>query len=190
MNLQQILTEIKTIVPPSSDITDEQLVLKLNQIQRRIFRDLTLPDKMVAFQSTPESPYYDIPTDCAEDRIRNALVDNIDYPKVSVAEESPPHKFCAVFLNKLYLHPNPTTAVNVFLYYKPRYHDLIVTNLNDVPDLSEDFHELLVFGGAQWVAQTQGDIDVANNMQSEYDVLLREAKQSFAPDYISVNGRW
>jgi hypothetical protein len=179
MILSQILTEIKTLVPVTSDITDDQLVLKINQVQRKIYRQLPLPDKVVAFQSTPSIPFYDLPTDCSEDGIKNALVDNIDYKKLSNQEETITYAFCTVFINKLYLNPNPSNAVNVFLYYRPRYHDLISTNLNDTPDLPEDYHELLVFGCAQWVASTQRDVDMNNNMQAEYDSLFEDAKRYF-----------
>ncbi|OAS19247.1 hypothetical protein [Paenibacillus oryzisoli] len=193
MNLQQILTEAKTLVPPGADITDDMLVLKANQIQRRVYRQLVLPDKVVAFLSTPGIPFYDLPTDCAEDRVKNVMIDNINYPKLSVEENSPPDRFCSVMLNKLYIFPNPSNPVNIFIYYRPRYHDLSASNLSDVPDLSEDYHELLVFGLAQWMAKTQGDIDVANNNQADFDELLMDAKKEFrqmTANRVRVKDRW
>lgn len=179
MNLGQILSEIKLLTPPSADITDQSLVLRINQVQRKIYRQLPLPDKVAAFESTPGSPFYDLPTDCSEEGIKNALVDNIDYLKLSNQDQEVTYNFCTVFINKLYLYPNPSNTVNIFLYYKPRYHDLQYGNNSDVPDLPEDYHELLVFGTSQWVASTQRDVDMVNNMQAEFDSLLSDAKRYF-----------
>lgn len=189
----QILNEIKLLVPPSADISDDQILTRVNQVQRKVFRQLPLPDKIYRFSSTPGIPYYDLPDDCSEDRVKNALVDGQDYKKVSNQEKTPPLMFCTVILSKLYLYPNPSNVVDVFLYYRPRYRDLTTSNLNQIPDLPEDYHELLVFGGAQWVAQTQRDVDMANNMQAEYDDLLQEAKRyfkQFTPRRVRIAESW
>lgn len=179
MNLQQILQEIKQVVPPPADVTDEQIVLKINQIQRKLFRELTLPDKAKRFQSTPDSPYYDLPDDCGEDRIKTVLVDNQEYVKVSNQESDAPPRFCTVFIDKLYIYPNPTAVTDILLYYRPRYRDLSAGEIGRVPDLPEDYHELLVFGGAHWVASLLKDVDMVNNMQAEYDELFQAAKRQF-----------
>jgi hypothetical protein len=193
LTTQQILDEIKLLVPPSTDITDDMILRRVNQVQRKVFRELPLPDKVYRFSSTPGYPYYDLPSDCTEDRIKNALVDGQDYKKVSNEENTPPLMFCTVILNKLYLYPNPSSVVDVFLYYRPRYKDLSTSNLSQVPDLPEDYHELLVFGGAQWVASTQRDVDMVNNMQAEYDDLLQEAKRyfkQFTPKRVRIAESW
>lgn len=193
MNLSQILTEVKLLTPVSADVTDDQLVLRINQVQRKLYRELVLPDKLYRFSSTPDVPYYDLPMDCSEDRIKNILVDGQDYRIVSNEEEKPPLFFATVFLNKLFLYPNPSNVVDVYVYYRPRYHDLSAGNPYDMPDLPEDYHELLVYGCAQWVASTQRDVDMVNNMQSEFDALLSEAKKYFkqiTPKRVRIAESW
>lgn len=193
MNLSQILTEVKLLTPVSADVTDDQLVLRINQVQRKLYRELILPDKVVRFSSTPSVAYYDLPSDCSEDRIKNILVDGKDYSLVSNEENKPPLQFATVFLNKLYLYPNPTNVVDVYIYYRPRYADLNSANLSAVPDLPEDYHELLVFGCCQWVAATQRDVDMVNNMQGEFDSLLAEAKKYFkqiTPKRVRIAESW
>lgn len=193
MNLQQILNEVKLLTPVSADVTDDQLVLRINQVQRKLYRELVLPDKMVRFSSTPSVPYYDLPSDCSEDRIKNILVDGQDYRIVSNEEEKPPLLFATVFLNKLYLNPNPSNVVDIYLYYRPRYHDLSVSSITDTPDLPEDYHELLVYGCCQWVAATQRDVDMVNNIQAEFDSLLQEAKKYFkqiTPKRVRIAESW
>jgi hypothetical protein len=193
LTLQQILNEVKLIVPPSADITDDQLVTRINQVQRKVFRELALPDKIYRFSSTPTSPYYSLPSDCTEDRVKNVLVDGQDYKIVSNEENKPPLQFCTIILGQLYLYPNPSNVVDVYLYYRPRYHDMSTSNLADTPDLPEDYHELLVFGCAQWVASTQRDVDMVNNMQAEYDELLQDAKKYFkqiTPKRVRISESW
>lgn len=193
MNLQQILNEVKLLTPVSADVTDDQLVLRINQVQRKLFRELVLPDKMVRFSSTPTVPFYDLPADCTEDRIKSILVDGQDYSLVSNEENKPPLLFSTVIVNKLYLYPNPSNVVDVLIYYRPRYMDMNTSNLSAVPDLPEDYHELLVFGCAQWVAGTQRDVDMVNNMQAEFDSLLQEAKKYFrqvTPKRVLIKESW
>lgn len=191
MNLQQILNEVKLLTPVSADVTDDQLMLRINQVQRKLFRELVLPDKMVGFSSTPGIPFYDLPVDCPEDRIKNVIVDGMTYALISPEDKKPPLEFATVALNKLYLYPNPSNVVDVYLYYRPRYTDVI--SMDQVPDLPEDYHELLVFGCCQWVAATQRDVDMVNNMQSEYDALLAEAKKyfrAFTPKKVRIAESW
>lgn len=180
MILQEILSQIRILVP-CPDLTDTDLVNKLNNIERQLFRQLPLPDKFYRFSSTPESPYYDLPDDCTEDRLENVVIDGEEYPKVKLDDDGPNRPFCTVILNKLYIHPNPTTAKDIYLYYLPRYGSLSASSLNAKPDLPEDYHELLVYSCAQWVAAVQRDIEMANNMQAEYEALLRDAKKYLRP---------
>ncbi|OXM83965.1 hypothetical protein [Paenibacillus rigui] len=193
MNLGQILNEVKLLVPPSADITDEQLVLKINQLQRRIYRELQLPDKLYYIKTTPASPFYDLPIDCPEDRISTVLVNNEAYDKSDNQDDVAPSTFWTIMTGSLYLRPNPTTELDLLIYYKPRYHDLVASNTSDISDLPEDYHELLVYGCAQWVASTLRDVDMVNNMQMEYDSLLRDAKNylmSLTDRNLVVNERW
>ena len=189
----QILNTIKKLVPPSSDITDDDILLVVNQVQRKVFRELPLPDKVYRFSSTPGVPYYDLPQDCTEDRIKNAICDGLEYRKVSNQDEVPPTMFCSVILDKLYLYPNPTNVVDILLYYRPRYKDLTTLDLGAYSDLPEDYHDLLVFGGAQWVASTQRDTDMVNNMQTEFDDLMQQAKRyfkQFTPKRVLIKEKW
>jgi hypothetical protein len=193
LTTQQIMNEAKLLVPPSADITDEQMILKLNQIQRKLYRELPLPDKIERFTSTKGIPFYTLPPDCPEDRIKNVLVDGQNYSKSSNQGEVQSTPFFTVAMNKLYLYPNPDNAVNIYLYYRPRYRDLSLNKPTEYPELPEDYHELLVFGLAQWVASILRDIDMVNNMQSEYDALLRDAKGQFkqlTPKRVAIKEVW
>lgn len=192
MIVQDILSRVRLLVP-CPDLTDSDLVTQMNQLERQLFRQLPLPDKFYRFSSTPESAFYDLFADVSEDRIKNVVIDGCEYKKVSPQEEVPPHPFCTVLVNKLYIHPNPTEVKDIYLYCKPRYGALSATNFSQTPELPEDYHDLLVYGTAQWVAGTQRDTDMVNNMQSEYDTLLKDAKKylrTVSPKRVTIKEWW
>jgi hypothetical protein len=173
MNQGQIFNEVSLLIDHDQSTT--QLNGKLNQLSRQLFRDFPLPDKIYKFTTT-SVPYYELPGDCAEDRIRCVVIDDTEYEKLTPEIQSVDYPFCSVFLGSLYINPNPVGRY-AYLYYRPRHVDLISTNLDQVPTFPEDYHELLVYGLAKWVASIQRDTDMVNNFQSEYDEIERKAKR-------------
>lgn len=192
MDVQTIIKRIRMIVP-CPDLTDDDIVETLNELERKIYRELTLPDKINRVSSTPTSPYYDLPSDCPEDRLQNVVIDGREYVKVAPNEENPPRYFCSVILGKLYIHPNPTDVKDVYLYYLPPYGTLSAALATQKPTMPEDYHSLLVYGCAQWIASLQRDVDMVNNMQTEYAALLTDAKKNLrtlVPTHSCVQERW
>lgn len=173
MNVQQILDEVTLLI--NHDITPAQQVGKLNQLSRQLFREYPIPDKIHRFTMT-EIPYYDLPADCAEDRIRVVIVNDVEYEKLSPEIQSVNGPFVTVFLEKLYINPN-VDGEDAYLYYRPRHIDLSASRLTETPTFPEDYHELLVYGLAQWVATIERDIDLNNNFQAEYDSIEKKAKK-------------
>lgn len=171
MNVQQILDEVLLLV--NHDISPANQVNKLNQISRQLFREFPLPDKIYKFTMT-NIPYYDVPADCAEDRIRVVIVNGCEYQKLSPEIQNVTGAFCTVLMEKLFISPN-VEGQDAYLYYGPRHVDLIASDLSAVPTFPEDYHEILVYGLAQWVASIERDIDLANNFQSEYDTIYKKA---------------
>lgn len=173
MNQGQIFDEVALLI--DHDQTPAQLTGKLNQISRQLFRDFPLPDKIYKFTTTA-IPYYEIPADCPEDRIRCLVIDETEYEKLSPEIQSVDYPFCTVFVGSLYINPNPVGR-DAYLYYRQRHVDLSPDNLSLVPSFPEDYHELLVYGLAKWIASIQRDVDMVNNFQAEYDEIERKAKK-------------
>jgi hypothetical protein len=173
MNVQQIFDEVALLI--NHDITPSQQVNKLNQISRQLFREFPLPDKIYKFTMT-NIPYYDVPADCAEDRVRVVIINGVEYPKLTPEIQHVSGAFCTIFLGKLYINPN-VEGQDAYLYYGPRHMELIPSKLSDIPTFPEDYHEILVYGLAQWVASIERDIDLANNFQTEYDNIFKKAQK-------------
>lgn len=173
MNLQEIFNETALLI--HHDLTPEQMVNRINQKSRQLFREFPLPDKIYRF-TTKSTPYYDLPLDCAEDRIRILVIGETEYEKLTPEIQSVKGPFCSVFVGKLYVNPNPV-GKDAYLYYRPRHVNLTASNLQAVPSFPEDYHEIFVFDLAKFAAMTQRDVDLANNFQAEVDDLERRARK-------------
>lgn len=174
MTVQEILDRIKLEI--DHELTNQQVISKLNEISKVLFRRFPVPDKFYKFMTTT-IPYYDLPNDCSEDRIKNVIIDDIEYKKVAPEDQNPPYNFCMVLAEKLFIRPNPVDKV-AMLYYKPRHAELSATRLSEVPTFPEDYHDVLVYGGAKWIAGTQRDVDLVNNFQREYDEILKDIERN------------
>jgi hypothetical protein len=174
VTVQEILDRISLLI--DHELTNAQVITQLNQLSLLMFRKMPVPDKFYKFTTT-STPYYDLPTDCAEDRIRSVIIDDIEFEMVKPEDQDPPYYFCMVVVNKLYVTPN-TADQEAFLYYKPRHVELVATDLTATPTFPEDYHEMLVYGAAKWIASTQRDVDLVNNFQREYDEIMRDAEKN------------
>jgi hypothetical protein len=173
MTVQEILDRILLLV--DHELTNAQVVTQLNQLSLVLFRQMPVPDKFYRFTTTP-TPFYDLPDDCAEDRIRSVIIDDIEFEKVVPEDQNPPYRFCMVVAEKLYLSPNETDK-DAYLFYRPRHVTLSASSLTDTPTFPEDYHDLLVYGAAKWIAGTQRDVDLVNNYQREFDEIKRDMKE-------------
>jgi hypothetical protein len=175
MNVQQILDRVALLI--DHDISVQQQVTTLNEISRQLFRKFPVPDKFVKFTTT-NIPFYDLSSladDIAEDRIQYIVIDGKRFPFVDPNDPTPPSRFCMVVTEGLFIHPNEPDKTAI-LYYKPRHVTLSASNLSAVPTFPEDYHEILVYGLAKWIAGIQRDVDMVNNFQREYDVILNDAQ--------------
>lgn len=173
MTVQEILDRISLLIDHA--LTNAQVITQLNQLSLILFRKMPVPDKFFRFTTT-STPFYDLPTDCAEDRIRSVIIDDIEFDKVVPEDQDPPYYFCMVVANKLYVTPNEADK-DAYLYYKPRHVELVSTNLTFTPTFPEDYHDMLVYGGAKWIASTQRDVDLVNNFQREFDEIERNMEK-------------
>jgi len=172
VNVQQILDRVDLLI--DNDISNAQKVTTLNEISRQLFRKFPVPDKFIKFTTT-DIPFYTLPDDVAEDRIKYLVIDGRRYNFVDPNDPTPPSRFCMVVTEGLFIHPNEPDKTAV-LYYKPRHVELSSSNLSAVPSFPEDYHEILVYGLAKWIAGIQRDVDMVNNFQREYDEVLNDAR--------------
>lgn len=157
------------------DLTDAQVIGQMNELSRKLFRKFPLPEKIYRFTMT-DIPYYELPADCSEDRIRCVVINDTEYIKLTPEIQNPPDCFCTVFVGGLYIHPNQPDK-EAYLYYRQRIDNLTTANKEDVPNFPEDYHDLYVYDAARWIAGIRRDIDLANNFQADFDEILKDAER-------------
>lgn len=173
MNTGELIERVRLEI--HNDLTDSQIVGRFNELSKRLFRKFVLPETVYGFY-TVDIPYYSLPEDCSEDRIRCVVIDGIEYLKVTPELQNPPNHFCTAFLGSLYIQPNPSAGKEAFLYYRSRPITL-TTDLTKSPNFPEDYHELYIYDAAGWIAGIQRDVDMKNNFQTEFDSIFRDAER-------------
>lgn len=174
MNTGELIARVRLEI--FNDLTDAQIVGRFNELSKRLFRRFVLPEAIYGFQ-TVEIPYYELPDDCPEDRVRCVVIDNVEYLKVSPEIQDPPSYFCTAFLGALFISPNPGPCKDAYLYYRSKPITLDALKLETVPNFPEDYHELYVYDAAGWIAGIQRDTDMKNNFQTEYDSIYKDAER-------------
>lgn len=174
MNVGELLERVRLEI--FNDLTDTQIIGRFNELSKRLFRKFVLPEKIYKFETT-EIPFYELPADCPEDRIRCVVVDDLEYLKVTPEIQNPPAYWCTVLVNGLYIHPPQSEGLEAYLYYRQRPDNLRASSLSCVPDFPSDYHELYVYDAAGWIAGLQRDVDMRNNFQSEFNAIYQDAER-------------
>jgi len=189
VNLQTILERVDLLI--DNDISTQQKVTTINEISKQLFRRFPVPDKFVKFTTT-NIPYYTLPDDVSEERIRSVVVNGIEYKRVTPEDDRPNRPFCTVVADHLFLYPN-TPDQTCVIFYQPRHVELSASNLSAVPTFPEDYHEILVYGLAIWIAEIQRDVDMVNNFQRKYDEILKDAERhlrKMGNKRVIITNRW
>lgn len=175
--LQEILDDIDSWVP-GNEVTTAKKVKWLNNIQRQLFRDFNLPDAVDKFTTVAGVAVYPLPDLCAEDRITEITVGGTEYDYQTLDEEAK-DKFWAVVQGQLMIYPTPESAVDVFIYHRPRPNQLSESSLSAVPTFPEDYHDLLMFTCAERVAAAHRDFELASLMADKAKELRTDANKKF-----------
>lgn len=173
MNVQQIIDRVALMI--NHDLTNAQLIGQMNELTKKLFRKFPVPEKIYKFETTT-IPYYDLPDDCTEERIRCVVIDETEYIKLAPETQSPPSCFVTVFVGSLYINPNPPDR-EAYLYYRQRPDGLSASDLTAIPNFPEDYHDLYVYDTAAWIAGIQRDTDMKNNFAAEYADILKDAQR-------------
>jgi hypothetical protein len=171
MFVSEILAKIRVLI--DTDLTDDQLIGQMNELSKQLFRKFPMPDEICRFETT-SIPYYELPPDLSEDRVRCVVIDEIEYTKVAPETQSPPGYFCTVFVGHIYLSPN-IEGKDAYLYYRPR--PITLSDTEQEPNFPEDYHDLYVYDGAKLAAIAQRDTDLVNNFQGEFDDIMKDAQR-------------
>lgn len=188
MKLQDILDDIDSEVP--NTFTTKQKLRWINDVQRRLYRRFTLPDRVDRFQTTAGVAFYPLPENCPQDRITAITVGNIPY-RYKGGGERATCQFYTFVQGQIMLYPTPDAMADGLIYFAPSPKDLDENVLTDIPEFPEDYHRLLVLGAAIECAKRLPDVTMANNLTTDYEELIKEADEQYgdSTEYVT-DERW
>jgi hypothetical protein len=178
MYVHEILTEVDLLVDNSLSSTHK--IRYINQIQRQLFRDYRMKTSADFGVTVPGTALYELPSDCQEDNLLEVSVGGNRYDEAGSDERAAGNVYTVVN-HALLLQPTPTGEEEIYLYYYARPTELTESDMEAKPELSEDYHDLLIIGCAEKVALAMKDHAIAKELTARYGMLLREALVKLSP---------
>jgi hypothetical protein len=184
MTLSEILAKIKRYYPKAATWMDAEIVSILDDEQREIFREMQLKD-MYEFTTIANQWSYLLPTNCSIEFLeyvgltKDAVItSNTVFEKYTFAElneDMAGYKYFDALNGLIGLYPMPdTTGWNIRLIFRKRPVLMNVAILTASPELSEDWHRILVYGAIAEIAGSGSNPDTttANNYTEKYNELM------------------
>jgi hypothetical protein len=199
--VQELLKTIDTTYRNS--YSTAQKVEWMDTVQRQIFQLVRHEAVPYVFQTQEGFSYYPLPLDCDPMGIKQVTIEtspgsgayrDLKFVPVESNERlDASAEFYSIEANQnLFINPIPnaeTEGRNIYVYYNKRPKSLSANNLSTIPDLEEDFHELLVLGTLERIARARGEIDDKNMFAGDFNMLLREYKNMYKqvkPEYTQM----
>lgn len=183
MNLQEILDEIAEKYPHG--LSNDSVIRKINNVQNELFRT-TFRQSTMSIYNLQEGVFaYTLPF--PKSNLTDVVVNGQEYMYQDSKKSSNIPFYYFIGKTGLGIYPTPendvTEGLALFYYVYPD--QLVETNLTAVPDLDNDFHQLLVYGALVQIAENFADVAMVNNYASRYNGLIKEFQKvdDEAPDY-------
>lgn len=193
MTLNEIIAEIDEKCP-NSLIVDSK-VRKINKLQKKMFRTIVKNTVGTTFNLIKDQAQYLLT--CHPNAIRELIVDHKMYTYRQIEAEAIGEFFYILKGNGGYyigLYPTPTedkvNGMTIFHYESPT--ELTSSNLGATPDLEPAFHDALVYGVCQEIAEIEQRYDKAAAFKSNYEYEtgeFLEANQDTEPSEIQMEWR-
>ncbi|MCM3746521.1 hypothetical protein M3223_04050 [Paenibacillus pasadenensis] len=197
--IQQLLDSVDLTYRNS--FTSAQKVEWMDFTQRQIFQKVPKERTPYSFSTVDGTALYPLPADCDRFGIKEVTIETglasdryETLPFLSTESNIPVgqgSRFYSLLENMVFLNPVPETQTagrRVFILYNGRPTALTGASPGAVPELEEDFHELLVLGCLERIARARGEIEDKNNFASDYNMLLQEYVRTYKlrqPEYYS-----
>lgn len=179
--------------------TTDQLVKWMDMVQRQIFQDVKHEAPPYNFTTLSGVQSYGLPNDCdpmgvkvisIETKTGSGKYNPLDFIRFGSNElVSDRQEFYTIVTGGLFLSPAPTDQTagrNVFVYYNKRPAAISSSDLMMIPDLNEDYHELLVWGTLERIAAARKDSDSKTNYANEFTALYQKYRDQYdneQPEY-------
>lgn len=172
MNVTEILSMIRLKYPHSYQDTD--VIMMLNDIQKRIFRTMYKPEVLSTFDIVASNPFYPIPF--SPENIIDVVVNGVEYPYQNIKYDSQGEYYYITNDNSIGLYPTPIAdsvgGLTVFHYKEPSS-----LTSSSTPELDAVWHMMLVCHACKEIATMQRD-DIANVFIGEINELDRQFYRS------------
>lgn len=197
--IQEIIDEVDLTY--RNTYTPEQKIKWMDAVQRQIFQVVPKESPPYVFTTVAGFSFYALPEDCDRFGIKEVTIeraagtekyDTLPYISIESNQEiGETSKFYSVLQDQILINPLPNAdseGKKVYVIYNHR-----PAQLNDpdsIPELEEDFHELLTLGVLERVARARGEIEDKNNFANDYNLLFRQYKEIYKlrqPEYYKIN---
>lgn len=183
MNLQEILDEIAEKYPHG--LSNDSVIRKINNVQNELFRTTFRQGTMSIYNLQEGVFAYTLPF--PKSNLTDVVVNGQEYLYQDSKKSSNIPFYYFIGKTGLGIYPTPDKDVEegLALFYYVYPDQLTETNLTAVPDLDNDFHQLLVYGALVQIAENFADVAMVNNFASRYNGLIKEFQRvdDEAPDY-------
>lgn len=183
VNLQEILDEIAEKFPHG--LSNDSVIRKINNVQNELFRTTFRLSTMSIYNLQEGVFAYTLPF--PKSNLTDVVVNGQEYIYQDSKKASNIPFYYFIGKTGLGIYPTPDKDVEegLALFYYVYPDQLSEENLTAVPDLDNDFHQLLVYGALVQIAENFADVAMVNNYASRYNGLIKEFQRvdDEAPDY-------
>lgn len=194
MTLTEIIAEIDEKCPNS--LTSDSKVRKINKLQKKMFRTIVKNTVGTTFNLIADQAQY-LLTTFHPNAIREVIVNEKTYTYRQIEAEAIGEFFYILKGTGGYwigLYPTPdeneTDGMTIFHYESPT--ELTSSNLGATPDLDPVFHDALVYGVCQEIAEIEQRYDKAAIFKTDYENEtgeFLEANQDTEPSEFQMEWR-
>lgn len=175
MTLQELIDEIREKYP--NTLSDASIVRKMNDLQKRIFRQVRVTKGSHAPLIANQGLYS---TSLRPNDILDVLVNGVSVPYRHLYE-IPLAKYWFYSDGKIGIVPVPDAdgQLQVFHYKTPA--ELSIEALDQKPETDEVYHMALVYGVCKEVAENFHDFDMANGFMMQYQSMMESMMLDHRP---------
>lgn len=190
LTLAEIIAEIEEKFPAAQSLSNDSKVRKIDKLQKRIFRTDVKRTKVETVELLANQARY--PLLFSPAKIREVIIDGQRYENRQL-ESDAIGRFFYILDEGIGIYPTPNEDGEMLIYHYQEPMALEISNLSVIPDLDQDYHDLLVYGVCKEVAENFAKPDEAAFFDSQYKILMNEfieANQDTEPAQIQAEGRW
>lgn len=177
----ELISDIDERVPNLTSLSRK--IDWMNKVQNQLHR-LVPNQSTLEIVSVANVSHYNLSEGCNLKNILSVVVGNKHYPYKRYYSSGMGAYCYAAPDNKLGIFPTPEqTDIPITIIYNKPPTPLSDQDLSYIPDLLEDYHELLVYGVIIRIAKVNEDVDLANAYTADFEELLMEMRLQSLDEY-------